>query len=156
MKHTCRVLVLLIAGAVSAQAEGFPSNTVGGAAIGAAAGAVIGNNTGGQHTGRGAAIGAVAGALIGLAIDQQSGSRRYQYPEPARCSSQPEVVYVQPAPVYQYPVYQQVVLPPNPVIIYQQVQPNVIYVNSYSQPVVYCQPSYGSYYGRPRYNSYRR
>lgn len=77
MKTTISLLALVLA-AVPAQAQLFTPATVGGAALGAVAGGVIGNNTGSRNNGtEGAVIGAVAGGLLGSAFAQ---SRREPAP----------------------------------------------------------------------------
>jgi uncharacterized protein YcfJ len=69
-----KTTILLLVGAMaasSAQAQLFTPSTVGGAALGAIAGGVIGNNTGSRNNGtEGAVIGAVAGGLLGSAYAQ--------------------------------------------------------------------------------------
>lgn len=60
-------LLALIAAATSAQAQLFTPSTVQGAALGAIAGGVIGNNTGSRNGTQGAVIGALAGGLLGSA-----------------------------------------------------------------------------------------
>lgn len=60
-------LLALVAAATTAHAQLFTPNTVQGAALGAIAGGVIGNNTGSHNGTRGAVIGAVAGGLLGSA-----------------------------------------------------------------------------------------
>lgn len=85
MKTTIPLLACMLA-ATSVQAQLFTPSTVGGAAIGAVAGGVIGNNTGSRNKGtEGAVIGAVAGGLLGSAYAQ---SRReaphYTHPGPVR------------------------------------------------------------------------
>lgn len=70
MKTTICLLALVCA-AVPAHAQLFAPSTVGGAALGAIAGGVIGNNTGSRNNGtEGAVIGAVAGGLLGSAYAQ--------------------------------------------------------------------------------------
>lgn len=70
--------------------DGRPNRTANGALIGggvgAATGAIIGNNTGGHHGGNGAliggAIGAITGGLIGNSMDQRERARlRAQAPQ---------------------------------------------------------------------------
>jgi uncharacterized protein YcfJ len=70
MKTTICLLALACA-AMPAHAQLFTPSTVGGAALGAIAGGVIGNNTGSRSNGtEGAVIGAVAGGLLGSAYAQ--------------------------------------------------------------------------------------
>jgi uncharacterized protein YcfJ len=70
MKTTICLLALVCA-AMPAHAQLFAPSTVGGAALGAIAGGVIGNNTGSRNNGtEGAVIGAVAGGLLGSAYAQ--------------------------------------------------------------------------------------
>ena len=132
MKHTFRVLVMLLTGTVCAHAQGYGSSTAEGAVIGGVAGAVIGNNSGGHHAGQGAIIGAVAGALIGHAVEQPP--RPVMVPAP--CPPQPTVVYVQPSSVVQAVPSQQVVVAQAPVVVYQQA-PTVIYVDAWGRPINY-------------------
>src|SRR5580692_11838220 len=83
-KHmkTKTLLSLAAAAALSADCEGNGPNTqngaVAGGALGALAGAIIGNNSGGHNALGGAAIGAVAGAIaggtIGNSVDHQQGT----------------------------------------------------------------------------------
>lgn len=70
MKTTICLLALVCA-AMPAHAQLFAPSTVGGAALGAIAGGVIGNNTGSRSNGtEGAVVGAVAGGLLGSAYAQ--------------------------------------------------------------------------------------
>jgi hypothetical protein len=75
-------LTLAVGAALCAGCEGTGPNTqngaVAGGALGALAGAVIGNNSGGHNALGGAAIGAIAGAIaggaIGNSVDHQQGT----------------------------------------------------------------------------------
>src|ERR1700689_1402899 len=75
-------LALAVAAALCAGCEGNGPNTQNGAvtggALGALAGAIIGNNSGGHNALGGAAIGALAGAIaggtLGTPVDQQKGT----------------------------------------------------------------------------------
>ena len=117
MKKTLLVMVALLAGAVSSQAQIYTSSTAQGAVLGGVAGAIIGNNSGGRHAPEGALIGAVAGALIGNAVGNQS--RTVYVQTTPTYTPPPQVVYVQPAAV-----------PAQQVVVYQQA-PQVVY---YQQP----------------------
>jgi uncharacterized protein YcfJ len=64
-------ILAVVCAAVPTHAQLFTPSTVGGAALGAVAGGVIGNNTGSRTNGtEGAVIGAVAGGLLGSAYAQ--------------------------------------------------------------------------------------
>jgi uncharacterized protein YcfJ len=71
---TLHLLNFALVAIVSAQAQGLRPEAVNGAAIGAVAGAVIGNNSGslGHNAWRGAAYGAGAGLLIGSAVGESN------------------------------------------------------------------------------------
>jgi len=71
---TLHLLNFALVALVSAQAQGLRPEAVNGAAIGAVAGAVIGNNSGslGHNAWRGAAYGAGAGLLIGSAVGESN------------------------------------------------------------------------------------
>ena len=89
MKHHPAFLPLLACAALCSGCVGNGPNTqqgaVGGAAMGALAGAIIGNNSGSHNSLAGAAIGAVAGGLAGAAIgnnlDHQRGTLYYSEAE---------------------------------------------------------------------------
>jgi hypothetical protein len=80
--NTKPILTVLVAAALCAGCEGTGPNTQNGAvtggALGALAGAIIGNNSGGHNALGGAAIGAVVGAIaggtIGNNVDHQNGT----------------------------------------------------------------------------------
>ena len=76
MKTTISLLALVLA-AVPAQAQLFTPSTVSGAALGAIAGGVIGNNSGSHNGTRGAVIGAIAGGLIGSVSAQSQREGTY-------------------------------------------------------------------------------
>jgi uncharacterized protein YcfJ len=79
MKTTICLLALLAA-ATTARAQLFTPSTVQGAALGAIAGGVIGNNTGSHNGTQGAVIGALAGGLLGSAhARSQRESSGYYY-----------------------------------------------------------------------------
>lgn len=85
MKIAISILALVVA-ATSAEAQLFTPATVGGAALGAVAGGVIGNNTGSRNNGtQGAVIGAVAGGLLGSAYarSQRESTPYYNTGEPS-------------------------------------------------------------------------
>lgn len=76
-KSTSVPVITLIA--LSLTLSGCASNTGGAAAIGAAAGAILGKSTGNHKSKRlyiGAAIGALAGAAVGRYMDQQEAAFR--------------------------------------------------------------------------------
>jgi uncharacterized membrane protein len=79
MKPKLFALFLLSVSLVSVQAQVFRPEIVNGAALGAIAGAVIGNNSGDlRHDAwTGAALGAGAGALLGAVTAQASDNARY-------------------------------------------------------------------------------
>lgn len=84
MKTIVPLLACCLLAAPSVQAQLFTPSTVGGAALGAVAGGVIGNNTGSRNNGtQGAVIGAVAGGLLGHAYGQSRGPAYYTSPGPA-------------------------------------------------------------------------
>ena len=140
MKKTLLVMVALLAGAVSAQAQIYTSSTAQGAVLGGVAGAIIGNNSGGRHAPEGALIGAVAGALIGNAVGNQS--RTVYVQSTPTYTPPPQVVYVQPpavAPAQQVVVYQQA-----PQVVYYQQPQTVVYVDAWGRPLSYgCGYRYG-------------
>lgn len=80
--HSKQTLALTVAAALCAGCVGTGPNTqngaVAGGALGALAGAIIGNNSGGHNALGGAAIGALAGAIaggtLGNAVDNQNGT----------------------------------------------------------------------------------
>jgi len=80
--NTKSILAITTAAALCAACVGTGPNTqngaVAGGALGALAGAIIGNNSGGHNALGGAAIGAVAGAIaggtLGNAVDHQNGT----------------------------------------------------------------------------------
>jgi hypothetical protein len=80
--NTKSILAITTAAALCAGCVGTGPNTqngaVAGGALGALAGAIIGNNSGGHNALGGAAIGAVAGAIaggtLGNAVDHQNGT----------------------------------------------------------------------------------
>ena len=76
MKTTISLLALGLA-AVPAQAQLFTPSTVSGAALGAIAGGVIGNNSGSHNGTQGAVIGALAGGLIGSMSAQSQREGTY-------------------------------------------------------------------------------
>jgi len=76
MKTTISLLALGLA-AVPVHAQLFTPSTVGGAALGAIAGGVIGNNSGSHNGTRGAVIGAIAGGLIGSVSAQSQREGAY-------------------------------------------------------------------------------
>ena len=79
-------------GLLTAQAQFFGPESLGGALLGGVLGGVIGNNTG-HHGGSGAAIGAGAGFLLGAIIGEERREREY-----------PPVIYPSPyPPAYYYP-----------------------------------------------------
>lgn len=99
MKTTISFFALMLA-AAPAQAQLFTPSTVGGAALGAIAGGVIGNNTGSRNHGtEGAVIGAVAGGLLGSAYaqSQRESSPYYNTGGPS--------YYYSSGPSYAPPVY---------------------------------------------------
>ncbi|MET0262798.1 MAG: YMGG-like glycine zipper-containing protein [Rariglobus sp.] len=103
MKTTISLLALVVAAAVPAQAQLFTPSTVGGAALGAVAGGVIGNNTGSRNNGtEGAVIGAVAGGLLGSAFAQ---SRR-EAPSPYYNTGAAPGYYYTSGPNYAPATYQ--------------------------------------------------
>ncbi len=78
MKTIVPLLACCLMAAPSVHAQLFTPSTVGGAALGAVAGGVIGNNTGSRNNGtQGAVIGAVAGGLLGHAYGQSRGPGYY-------------------------------------------------------------------------------
>ena len=114
--NTKTFLAITAAGALCAGCVGTGPNTQNGAvmggALGALAGAVIGNNSGGHNALGGAAIGAVAGAIaggtIGNSVDHQNGTlyrNEYQATTNVAVDSVPpppppqaELVTAQPSP----------------------------------------------------------
>ncbi|MDF3057936.1 MAG: hypothetical protein K0R17_2151 [Rariglobus sp.] len=101
MKTTISLLALVLTAAVPAQAQLFTPSTVGGAALGAIAGGVIGNNTGSRNNGtEGAVIGAVAGGLLGSAYAQSRREAQPYYGNPGGPS-----YYYSSGPGYAPPVY---------------------------------------------------
>ena len=145
MKKSLLVIVALLGGTVSAQAQIYTSSTAQGAVIGGVAGAIIGNNSGGRHAPEGALIGALAGALIGHAVDNPPVTRTVvvQSPPPSPCTPPPQVVYVQTA----YPRQQVVVYRQAPRVVYVQAQPQtVVYVDGWGRPAP-CGYDYGRHYG---------
>ncbi len=120
MNLTKRLLLPLALSALLAGCVGTGPNTqqgaVTGGALGALAGAIIGNNSRSHDTGGGAILGAIAGAIaggtLGTAADNQQGtlygspqvartrtSVVAQQPPPAPPSSQPaDVITAPPAP----------------------------------------------------------
>ena len=80
--NTKSILAITTAAALCAGCVGTGPNTqngaVAGGALGALAGAIIGNNSGGHNALGGAAIGAVAGAIaggaLGNSVDHQNGT----------------------------------------------------------------------------------
>jgi hypothetical protein len=80
--NTKSILSIITAAALCAGCEGTGPNTqngaVAGGALGALAGAVIGNNSGGHNAAGGALIGglvgAIAGGTIGNSVDHQNGT----------------------------------------------------------------------------------
>ncbi len=99
MKTTISLLALVLA-AVPAEAQLFTPSTVGGAALGAIAGGVIGNNSGGRHGTQGAVIGAVAGGLLGSAYGQSQRESSPYYSSTAGPS-----YYYSSGPDYAPPTY---------------------------------------------------
>ena len=101
MKTTLSLLAVMLISTSAVQAQLFTPSTVGGAAVGAIAGGVIGNNTGSRNNGtEGAVIGAVAGGLIGSSYAQSrrdSGPRYYNTGGPS--------YYYSSGPAYAAPVY---------------------------------------------------
>ncbi len=121
------ITVSLVLATLCAGCAGTGPNTqrgaVGGAALGALAGGIIGNNHGSHNTWSGAAIGAAAGGLAGAAIgnanDQERGTvygqsqydtRQQVYTQPAPVAAAP--TYAQPAPVYDQSSAEVVVVQP--------------------------------------------
>lgn len=102
MKSTILLLALGIT-ASSAHAQLFTPSTVAGAALGAVAGGVIGNNTGSRNNGtEGAVIGAVAGGLIGSAY-----ARSHREPaSPYHGGHGGSDYYYSSGPAYAPPAYQ--------------------------------------------------
>lgn len=99
MKTTISFLALMLS-AAPVHAQLFTPSTVGGAALGAIAGGVIGNNTGSRNHGtQGAVIGAVAGGLLGSAYaqSQRESSPYYNTGGPS--------YYYSSGPSYAPPVY---------------------------------------------------
>ncbi len=124
MKHQPSIILLLSLAALSSGCVGTGPNTqrgaVGGAALGAIAGAIIGNNSGHGNAGRGALIGAAAGAIaggtLGNAADHEQGTI---YRSETSATSQAVVEEVPPPP-----------LPETEVIVAQPV-PEAIWVRGY-------------------------
>ena len=145
MKNTLLVVIALLTGSVSVQAQSYGSSTVGGAVLGGIVGAVIGNNSGGRHAGEGAVIGTVAGALLGSTADNNRTRTVYVQSPPPVCPPPPQVVYVQPAP-QQYVVYSQ----PQPVVVYQQPVQAVVYVDAWGRPLSYGYRNGWGYYEHRR------
>jgi len=95
-------LFAVVLAALPAQAQLFTPSTVGGAALGAIAGGVIGNNTGSRNNGtEGAVIGAVAGGLLGSAYGQSK-----REPAPTYYNTGTPSYYYSSGPSYAAPVYQ--------------------------------------------------
>lgn len=101
MKKAISLLALSLVAVSAVQAQLFTPSTVGGAALGAVAGGVIGNNTGSRNHGtEGAVIGAVAGGLLGSSYARsQRESRPYYY-----YTGAPSYYYTT-GPSYAPPVY---------------------------------------------------
>jgi uncharacterized protein YcfJ len=99
MKTTISFLALILA-AAPVHAQMFTPSTVGGAALGAIAGGVIGNNTGSRNHGtQGAVIGAVAGGLLGSAYAQSQRESSPYY------NTGGSSYYYSSGPSYAAPVY---------------------------------------------------
>ena len=153
MKTLLVAFSLLLAGANAAHAQVYQPAAVRGSVLGAIAGAFVGGHNH-DRWGEGAVIGGIAGALLGSVVDSQQPV--YQ--------AAPQVVYSQPVQVYQSaPVVQMapascaptVVQQMQPQVVYVQSAPRVVYVES-APRVVYVAPqpviSFGfGYYSGPRY-----
>ncbi len=79
MKTLLSLVLLVVLGSVSAQAQIFRPEAVSGAALGAIAGAIIGNNSGslGHDGARGAAWGAGIGLITGQIAGDANAERRW-------------------------------------------------------------------------------
>jgi hypothetical protein len=112
-------LAMLLAAGCAGTGPNTQKGAVGGAALGALAGGIIGNNHGSHNTWSGAAIGAAAGGLagatLGNAADQRQGTV-YGQQQAAVAQPAPQVAQAQPPQVV---VTQQYAAAPNEYVVAQ-------------------------------------